>query len=117
MGNLYSGGNLRALQGSLAGGTVFQMDQAASAYQKVLRQLRECGEVTNLDRRVGLCPRRYRKKAPQPGRLALHFITDFFSYPVREDAHTASVCGQRVHSNRGCILQPNESIRVLTGQQ
>ena len=33
------------------------MDQAAFAYQKVLRPFRECGEVANLDRCVGLCPR------------------------------------------------------------
>jgi hypothetical protein len=52
------------------------MDQAAFAYQEVLRQFRECSEVTNLDRRVGLCPRGYRQKAPQSGRFTLHYVTD-----------------------------------------
>ena len=32
----------------------------------VLRQLRECGEVANLDRRVGLCPRRHRQEMMGP---------------------------------------------------
>jgi hypothetical protein len=64
------GNHLRALQESLAGGIVLQVDQAASAYQKVLRQFRECGEVTNLDRHVGLCPRCHHQEAPQSGCLA-----------------------------------------------
>ena len=80
--HLAASDHLRTLQGTLAGGTVFQMDQAASAYQKILRQLRECGEVTNLDRCVSLCPRRHHQEAPQSGRLALHFVTDFFGHPV-----------------------------------
>ena len=67
------------------------MDQAASSYQEVLRQLGECGEIANLDRRVGLCPRRHRQKASQSGRIALHFATDIFAHPVRENAHPASL--------------------------
>ena len=46
----------QALQGALAGRAVLQMDQAAFAYQEVLRHVRECGEVANLDCRVGLSP-------------------------------------------------------------
>ena len=72
------------------------MNQAASAYQKILRQLRECSEVANLDRRIGLCSRRYRQEASQSGRFALHFVTDIFAHPVRENAHPASVSGQRL---------------------
>jgi IS4 transposase len=49
---------------------------------KVLRHIRECGEVANLDRRLGLCPSGYRQKAPQPRCLALHVATDLFSYSV-----------------------------------
>ena len=64
--------HLYARQDTLAGGAVLQMDQAASAHQKVLRQLRECCEVTNLDRRIGRCPRRCSQEAPQSGRFALH---------------------------------------------
>ena len=38
------------------------MDQAASAHQEILRDLDERGEDANLDRRVGLRPRRIVKK-------------------------------------------------------
>ena len=38
------------------------MDQAASADQAVLRDIRKCSEDPNLDRRLGLRPRRNRKK-------------------------------------------------------
>src|SRR3989338_6139309 len=109
--------HLRALQASLAGGTVLQVDQAASAYQEVLRQFRECGEVANLDRHVGLYPRRHRQEAPQSGRLALHIVTDIVAHPIREDALAASVSVQRLHSTRGCASQPDESIHFLTGRQ
>ena len=57
--------------------TVLPMDQAASAYQEVLRHFRECREVANLDCRVGLCPRRYHHKTSQPRRFALLFATGF----------------------------------------
>jgi Domain of unknown function (DUF4372)/Transposase DDE domain len=109
--------HLRTLQASLAGGTVLQVDQAASAYQEVLRQFRECGEVANLDCHVGLCPRGHRQKAPRPRRLALHFATDIVGHVVREDALAASVPVWRLHSTRGLSSQAVESIRVLTGQQ
>ena len=93
------------------------MNQAASAYQKILRQLRECSEVANLDRRIGLCSRRYRQEASQSGRFALHFVTDIFACPVRKNAHPASLCGQRLQIQTRQQLQSAESIRVLTGQQ
>ena len=85
-----------ALQSPLAGGIVLQVDQAAFAYQEVLRQFRECGEIANLDRGVGLCPRGYRQEAPQLGRFALHFVTAIVSHAVREDALAASVSGKQL---------------------
>ena len=77
------------------------MDQAASAYQEVLRHVRECGKVAKmwrpramcLDRRFGLCHGRHRQEAPRPGRLAVHFATDILTYFFREDALAASVSG------------------------
>jgi hypothetical protein len=65
------------------------VDQAAFAHQEVLRQFRECGEVANLDRRVGLCPRGYRQEAPESGRFALHFaqilsVTLFENMPLQQ---------------------------------
>jgi hypothetical protein len=44
----------RSVSMPLAGGAVFQMDQAASSYQTVLWHFRERGEDTDLDRRVGI---------------------------------------------------------------
>ncbi len=55
----------------LAGGAFLQMDQAAPAHQGVLRNLRECGEDPNLDRYLGLCPRRHRQEAAEPTAVAL----------------------------------------------
>lgn len=39
--------------------------------QGILRDLRECGEDTNLDRHLGLRPRRHRQEAAEPAALAL----------------------------------------------
>src|ERR1700720_2124061 len=74
--------HLRALQKPLASRTVLQMDQAASADQAVLRDIRKCREDPNFDRRLGLRPRRHRQEAASPGRLALHIATDPFGHPV-----------------------------------
>ena len=87
--------HLRALQKPLAGGTLLQVDQAASSDQAVLRHVGERGEDADLDCRLGLRPRRHRQEAPRPGRLALHFVTDPLGDPLRENAHTSSTCGRR----------------------
>ncbi len=47
----------------LAGRTVFQVDQAASSYQAVLRHVRERREDTDLDRGIGVCVGGDRQKA------------------------------------------------------
>ena len=56
----------------MAGRAVLQVDQAASADQAVLRDIRKRGENPDLDRRLGLRPRRHRQEAPQARSLALH---------------------------------------------
>ena len=66
-----------------AGGTLLQVDQAASSDQAVLRHVGERGEDADLDCRLGLRPRRHRQEAPRPGRLALHFVTDPLGDPLR----------------------------------
>lgn len=38
---------------------LLQVDQAESQDQNLLRDIRKCGEVTNLDRRFGICSRGY----------------------------------------------------------
>ena len=67
----------------------------ASSDQEVLRHVRECGEVANLDRRIGLCSRSHRQKTPQSRCFALHIATDIFTHPVRENAHAAGLCGKQ----------------------
>ena len=66
---------------------VLQMDQAASANQGLLRNQRERGEDSNLDRGLGLRPRRHRPEAFGPGGQPLPNPTDFERYAFRENAH------------------------------
>ena len=61
------------------------MDQAAPAHQSVLRHQRECRQIANLDRRLGLRPGRHREKAPRAAGNPLRNSTDFESHPVREN--------------------------------
>jgi len=55
----------------LAGRAFLQMDQAAPPHQGVLRNFRERGEDTNLDRHLGLRPRRHRQEAAELAAVAL----------------------------------------------
>src|SRR5688572_8094441 len=59
LGNHYH----RALSMSVAGRVVFQMDQATSSYQILLRYLRECGQDSSVDRSLGLPAGGHRQKA------------------------------------------------------
>jgi hypothetical protein len=61
----------RSVSLPLAGGAFLQMDQAAPADQGVLRNFRKRGEDTNLDRHLGLRPRRHRQEAAEPAAVAL----------------------------------------------
>ena len=94
--------HLRALQKPLAGGTLLQVDQAASSDQAVLRHVGERGEDADLDCRLGLRPRRHRQEAPRPdGRLALPLLQILSENdPLRENAHTSSTCGRRKQMQR-----------------
>jgi len=56
--------HLRPLKEPLAGGTVLQVDQAASSDEAVFRFVGECGQDANLDRGVGLGPGCHRQEAP-----------------------------------------------------
>ena len=72
----------RALSLPLAGRTVLQMDQAASADQSLLRHLGERGQDANLDRGLGLRPGRHREKTAQTSRQPLSNPTNPESDPV-----------------------------------
>jgi len=77
--------HLRTIQSQVASRVVFQMDQATSPYQEVLRHVRECRQGVNLGRRVGVRAGSYHQEAPQLGCLALHFVTGIFSHPFRKN--------------------------------
>jgi hypothetical protein len=74
------------LQKSLAGGAIFQMDQAAPADQAVLRDLGERGEDADMDRRVGLRAGRDHQEAARSGGVALHINAGHFGHNIRKNA-------------------------------
>jgi len=82
----------------VASRVVFQMDQATSPYQEVLRHIRERRQGANLDRRVGVRAGSHHQEAPQPGCLALHFVTGVFSHPVRENPFKQGPFRQQAYS-------------------
>lgn len=57
-----SSNSSRSVQTALAGRIIFQMDKTASPNQVILRNIGECGQITNLDRCVRLCAHRDHKK-------------------------------------------------------
>ena len=77
--------HLRAVQSSLAGGIIFQMDQAASTHKAVLRNLGECSEGPNMDGGFNVRACSNYQEAAQPGCLALHFFTGIFDHAFREN--------------------------------
>ena len=89
--------HLRALQKPLAGGTLLQVDQAASSDQAVLRHVI-----------WSLRPRRHRQGA-STWTPRSNFVTDPLGDPLRENG----TCGRRMQ--RFANNQPIEFIRFLTG--
>ena len=77
--------DLRTLQEPLAGRTVFQVDQTASAHQAFPRQQRERGEDANLVRHCHLRADRHRQEGAATRCLALHLSTDFVGLGLREE--------------------------------
>ena len=80
----------------LAGGTVFQMDQAAPSDQSVFRHLRERRQNTDMDCGVNLCAGGYHKKTAQTGIEPLHNSTDFERNAFRESLYITSTYGKRL---------------------
>ncbi len=75
---------LRALQVPLAGGTVFQVDQATSPNQAILWHFRERREDANLDCGLRLRAHRHHQKAAQPRRFTPHTSTDPVAHTLRK---------------------------------
>jgi len=109
----YPSGNYhcRALSLPLAGGAVFQMDQAASQNQSLLWDNRKCRENSNLDSYLSLRSRGYNQKKPETGPESLHNSTDFERHPLRENAHFTSTCKYRLQRTSDTDQQPAEFIR------
>ena len=90
----------RALSLPLAGRTVLQVDQAASSDQSLLRYLGERGQIADLDRGVGLRPRRHRQEASPALRQPLRNPTDPEPDHVRTNAVGSTTCTSRDRRHR-----------------
>jgi hypothetical protein len=84
------------LQAALAGGTLLQMDQAAPAHQGLLRHQRERRQDPNLDRHLGLRPRRHRAETTCPRSYPLPNPTDSERRPIRENPAFTGTSGLRL---------------------
>ncbi|OQB60365.1 MAG: hypothetical protein BWX95_02272 [Bacteroidetes bacterium ADurb.Bin141] len=111
------GHHRRTLPQPLEGGVVLQMDQAASAHQEILRSLRECGEVPDLDRRVGVPAGGHRQKAVGNRGFAPFNSTDLLGHALRENAHPAGLSEGSISSRTRQPPEPVDFVRLLTGQQ
>ncbi len=107
----------RALSQPMAGGTILQVDQAASAHQALLRHLGERREVADLDRGLRLCADRDHPQGTGPAGLPAHPATDSLADNVRKNTAATSACRHGGRRNSRPRLQPVESIQLLTGQQ
>ena len=94
----------------LAGGAVFQMDQAASQNQGVLWDNRECREDSDLDCYLRLRSCSDCQKNPETGPESLHNSTDSERHPIRENAHFTGTFKYRLQRTRGTYQQPAEFI-------
>lgn len=75
---------------SMAGGTLFQMDQTKFTDQEILWHLRECGQNPNLDRDINLCYRSDYEKEIEYRVITLHNFTNFECDHFRKNAHFKS---------------------------
>jgi hypothetical protein len=108
---------LCTLQKPLADRVVLQVDQAASPHQSILRNQRERRQNPTLDRGLGLPAGRHRQEKARIARLALHFVASPLRNSVRENAHFKGTSAKGLHKFANCRSQPNDSVRLLTGQQ
>src|ERR1019366_2028869 len=105
------------LQATLAGRTLFSLDQAAPPDQILFRYQRECGEDPDMDCGLGLCAGGDRAKAFGTAGESLPNSTDSQRHAFRESAHFTGSrsIGLPERLSRG--PQPVDSVQLLTGQQ
>ena len=82
------------------------MDQATPSHQTVLRNLREYGKGSYLDRRLGLCVGRDREKTAPTRGISLHFTTDPFFYFIRENPLNQALAVTRI--KKKVSMQPKQ---------
>ena len=89
----------RPLSFPLAGGTVFQMDQAASPDQGILRHNRKRREDSDLDRHFHLCPRRHREENLETRSKSLHNSASAECFSFWENAHLSGAFKYYIHKS------------------
>jgi hypothetical protein len=87
--------HLLALQEPLAGGTLLRMDQAAPAYQALLRHFRECRQDISVDRRSHVRAGSHYQKTFETRSVFVFNVTNPERDSVRKNsnASTAYRCG------------------------
>ena len=106
----------KTLQMPLAGGTLLQMDQAASSDHTLFRDFRECREDADMDCGVGVRAGRDHEEAPEPGPESLHNFTGLERDRFRENARFTSLGGGQLQTGRKRLAQPIEFIRLTVGR-
>lgn len=104
-----------ALPLSLADRIVFQVDQAASSYQGLLRHHRKRSQNSNLDRGLRLRSDCHRQKTAQRFGQSLRTPTDFESYCFRKSSAYSIVYSTRPSARLHHSAKPAEFIQVTLG--
>jgi len=94
---------------------VLQMDQTAPADQGVLRNLEECRQEPNLDRRVHLRARGDRTKAAEAGGVDACDPADSELDSVRENLARSSAYAPREDAKQTRQRQPVDFVRITLG--
>src|ERR1044072_2765347 len=100
----------------VAGRTVLQMDQAASADQSVLRYFGQRRQDADLDRDLHLRARCDPQEAPQYRTQSLHNATDPERQPLSENRAFTGILTCKVANARGVNMQPVAAIRLIAGR-
>ena len=100
----------RALQESLAGGVVLQMDQATFANQEIPGHERERGEDANLVRRIHLCAHCHRQEGASTQCLAIHIAADSFGLGIRKNTDLFRLPAPRIPRKSIKYRQPIELV-------
>src|SRR5208282_760987 len=107
--------HLRPVPVPMAGGVVFQVDQATPAHQALLRHLGKRRADANLDCHQRLCVGGDHQKATSSGCDPAYAATDFVADALREIADATSVWARRSSRGQPYLRQAAEIVRVLTG--